>query len=384
MAIQKAKGIPSVVFCGGGTSGHLTPAYAVISLLKSKRPDINIYFIAPETKTTYAILSPLDISIIHLPTGKLRRSLELKDITQNVKDIVLTSSAFFKARKVLKKLKPKLVVGFGGYGCVPVILAAKTLGIPTIIHEQTFTLGLANKIASYFTKLNLCAFKSAYDALPSPKKLVGLPIRQELYKGDIDTFYNLFKVPKNLPVVYVTGGANGAKFINQTILEILPKLLEKSVVIHQIGIKPTHNIKDEVVDRYRRLPPYLKERYVYKEIFTEELPHIYKTANIVVSRAGANTLTELMALHKPAILIPYPHTKEQQINADFIAEYKAAIVLNQETLKPEFLLKKISDLLDNPQQLNELADNTTKVPIKDGTHEMVDIILEYVDDPTNS
>lgn len=234
--------------------------------------------------------------------------------------LVKLPGLIWQAKTKLQLIKAKVVVSFGGYSSVPVCLAAKILKIPLLIHEQTFAAGLASKITGWLADIIAISWKSSRGYFPRQKTvLTGNPLRREILQ--------VKRRPQ--PVVYITGGHQGSRVINQTVAQILPQLLRQFTVYHQFGKLPR---------------PAAREHYVTKAYFSAgELAKIYSQAGLVIGRAGINTVTELAYLRIPAVLIPLPYTQrqEQDVNARYLKGLGLAVILPQERLTPGSLLEAI-------------------------------------------
>ena len=246
---------------------------------------------------------------------------------------------FFQSFYYLLKEKPVLVFSFGGYLALPVSICAWILKIPVITHEQTVVSGVANKIIAKIAKKIFISFSSSAKFFPPEKTvLTGLPLRKGLFDGFKPIFNNSKKT------IYITGGKQGSHIINEAIFDILPELLEKFNVIHQCGSSSLYNDFKTASDFKRDNQKF--DNYLVKEYFFEnEIGNIYHNADFVVSRSGAHTVYELMALKKPAILIPIPwsNNNEQELNAKMFFEAGLGIVVTEENLGKGLLLAKIND-----------------------------------------
>jgi len=233
-----------------------------------------------------------------------------------------------QAKSILQLIKAKVVISFGGYSSVPVCLAAKILKIPLLIHEQTFAAGLASKITGRVADIIAISWKSSRGYFPRQKTvLTGNPVRREILR--------VKRIPR--PVIYITGGHQGSMIINQTVEQVLPRLLQQFTVYHQFGKLPR---------------PAAREHYVTKAYFSVgELAQIYSQAALVIGRAGINTVTELAYLGIPAVLIPLPYTQrqEQDVNARYLKKLGLAVVLPQEQLTPPSLLAAIEKAKNLPR-----------------------------------
>ena len=231
-------------------------------------------------------------------------------------------------KRKLQLIKAEMVISFGGFGSVPVVLAAKLLHLPIVIHEQTFGAGLASKLTARVADRIAVSWKSSLKYFPADKTvLTGNPVRQTILK--------VRRRPEN--VLYISGGSQGAQIINQTLVPLLPELTKKFMVYHQFG---------------RLTRPAGRKNYVTKAYFSvDELAQIYSRCRLAIGRAGINTVTELAYLKIPAVLIPLPYTQknEQTTNANYLKKLNLAVVLPQDQLTPEGLIKAINQVNRLPQ-----------------------------------
>lgn len=285
------------------TGGHVTPALALLEQLDTH----SIVFVGrkyvPGSSTKlsfeYEEITARNIPFIDLQTGKLTRAYTIKAL----KDFLKIPAGFRSAYSILKHEKPHVVLTFGSYLAVPVAFWAWMFGVPVYVHEQTIHPGLANRIVGKFAKKIFISFKESEQFFDTSKTvLTGNPIRQSVFQ----TYGKSFVFAKTRPVIYVTGGSLGSHSINLHIKNILPQLLKKYTVIHQTG--DTDEFDDFAELKKIKDPNY----YVRKHIPYNEIGFVYSVADIVVSRAGANTFFEMIALRKPAVLIPLPWSAGQE------------------------------------------------------------------------
>jgi UDP-N-acetylglucosamine--N-acetylmuramyl-(pentapeptide) pyrophosphoryl-undecaprenol N-acetylglucosamine transferase len=342
------------------TGGHLTPALATIDEFK-KIPDTEIIFLGrarategDKTASAESVIIPnLGIKFYALQAGRLQRRFTRYSLWALGKVPV----GFFQALAILSKEKPDVVLSFGSYVAAPVVLAAWILGIPAITHEQTVKGGLANRFISRFAKKIAVAWEHSLGDFPKEKAvLVGNPIRKELV--------HLKKKRTSRPVVYITGGNQGAHAINEMVLEIIKDLLEKYEVIHQTGGSEVFKDYETLSALRNQLPARLQSRYKIGKWFnTSETAEIFSRTSILVGRSGANTVMEAMALGIPAVYIPLPISanNEQLKNAKLMEGLGAAVILPQDRLTPKRLLASINHVIENYKSYQKNAKKATKV-----------------------
>ncbi len=367
-----------LIITGGGTGGHTSPAISIVKYLrKQQNVDFDFLYIGSKSGIEKDYAEKENIPYKSINTGKLRRQLSLK----NIADMFRVFIGMLQARRILSKFKPDIVFSTGGYVSVPVVIASNLKKIPIIIHEQTVNVGLANKIASKFADVVAVTFESSKEFFPKEKVIVtGIPLREEIFTGDSDKCYNIFSLDKNLPLLYITGGSQGSKTINDKIVEILPNLLDKMNIIHQCGGASIHNSYEELTKLRETLPDNLKNRYIIKDYIYDELKHIFKAANLILGRSGAGTVNECIALGKPSIFIPLPGTTkdEQGENARLGEKLGGAIVLYQDKLDSQTLLNTILSLIQDKDKLQKMSNNFKSIAINNANENIFNIILQKI------
>ena len=324
-----------IVLTGGGTAGHVTPNIALLPRLKELGYEVS--YIGSYDGIEKKLITDFDIPYYGIATGKFRRYLDIKNLTDPFRVI----KGFGEARKYLKKINPDIVFSKGGFVSVPVVRAAATLHIPCIIHESDMTPGLANKICIPVAKKICCNFPETVSMLPKDKAvLTGSPIREELLRGDKIAALDMCGFTANKPVIMVIGGSLGAASVNQTVRNALPKLLEDFQIVHICG-------KDKIDNMLLHTKGYVQFEYV-----KEELKDIFAMADVVISRAGANSICELLALKKPNILVPLSANSsrgDQILNAGSFESQGYSMVINDDDLSPDLLVQKVTELYFSKQ-----------------------------------
>ena len=313
---------------GGGTAGHVTPNIALMPALKEAGYDI--HYIGSYNGIEKGLIEAQNIPYTGISSGKLRRYFDLK----NISDPFRVIKGFGQAFSLMHKIKPDIVFSKGGFVSVPVVLAAKTCGIPAIIHESDITPGLANRIAIKGARKVCCNFPETLKYLPADKAvLTGSPIRRELLKGNGDAAYTLCKFPsERKPVLLIIGGSLGSKAINEAVRKILPELLKDFYIIHLCG---KGNLDESLIGTVG---------YAQFEYANAELTDMLALADLAISRAGANSICELLALHKPNILIPLSAAAsrgDQILNAKSFAKQGFSYVIQEEDVTDEVLLEAV-------------------------------------------
>jgi len=336
-----------IVIAAGGTGGHVTPALATIAALRARGvAPLDFLWIGSNDGIEGRIVAEQRIPFQAIQAGKLRRYLSLENLVDFGRIPIGTAQAL----ALLRRFRPEVIFSTGGFVSVPTVVAGWLLRHPVLTHEQTAQFGLANRINLRFSTTIALTYEASRAFVPTTTKRVvvtGNPVRDEILRGDPTEGARLFDLDPSLPTIYITGGALGARAINEAVAAILPELLAHYQVIHSRGTQPVAPTLDDLRARVAALPAAARARYVVLEFIGPELPHIYALAALVVGRAGAGTVAELAALGKPAILIPLPGTggDEQTKNARLLADAGGAILLPETDLTPERLLAGITATL---------------------------------------
>lgn len=321
-----------IILTGGGTAGHVTPNIALLPRLKELGYDI--HYIGSYTGIEKELIEQFGIPYHGISSGKLRRYFSL----QNFTDPFRVLKGFGEANKLIKSLKPDVIFSKGGFVSVPVVMAGKKCHVPTIIHESDMTPGLANKLSIPSATKVCCNFPETLEHLPKEKAvLTGSPIRQELLSGSKEAALAFCGLTPDKPVILIVGGSLGSVAVNNAVRAILPELLKEFHVIHLCG-------KGKTDESLKNLKGYVQFEYI-----KQELKDLFALCDIVISRAGANAICELLALHKPSLLIPLSANAsrgDQILNARSFERQGFSLVLEEEELNNQVLLDAIHKLYD--------------------------------------
>lgn len=324
-----------IILTGGGTAGHVTPNIALLPGLKELGYDV--HYIGSYNGIEKKLIEQFQIPYHGISSGKLRRYFSL----QNFTDPFRVLKGFSEAKKLIKTLKPDVIFSKGGFVSVPVIIAGKQCHVPTIIHESDITPGLANKLAIPSATKVCCNFPETLNHLPKEKAvLTGSPIRRELFSGNREAALQFCGLHEDKPVILIIGGSLGSVVINNAIRSILPELLKNYQIIHLCG-------KGKLDDSLKNL-----EGYVQFEYIQDELKDLLALSDFVISRAGANSICEFLALHKPNLLIPLSANAsrgDQILNARSFERQGYSMVLEEEELTASALLSAIHKLSDKKE-----------------------------------
>ena len=322
-----------IVMTGGGTAGHVTPNLALVPLLKEAGYEIS--YIGSYTGIEKKLVEDAGITYYGISSGKLRRYHDWKNFTDPFRVI----KGFSEANQLLKHIQPDVVFSKGGFVSVPVVMAAGRQHIPAIIHESDMTPGLANKLAIPFATKVCCNFPETLAYLPEGKAVhTGSPIRQELFSGNKESGLAFCGFNADKPVMLIMGGSIGSRFINNAVWDSLDKLLETFQIVHLVG---KGNINNSVIG---------KQGYQQYEFISEQLNDIFAMTDIMISRSGANSISEILALKIPNILIPLSAAAsrgDQILNAESYEKQGFSTVLQEEELTSELLLNSVNKVYEN-------------------------------------
>ena len=352
-----------IILTGGGTAGHVTPNIALIPKLKDLGYDIQ--YIGSYNGIEKELIEPFGVPYHGISSGKLRRYFSV----QNFTDPFRVLKGFGEAKKLIKDLKPDVIFSKGGFVSVPVVLAGKQCKVPVIIHESDMTPGLANKIAIPSAVKVCCNFPETLDALPKGKAvLTGSPIRQELMSGNKIAAMDFCGFTADKTVILVIGGSLGSVIVNNAVRKSLPDLLKDFQIIHLCG-------KGKMDDSLKDTKGYCQFEYI-----KDELRDIFALADIVISRAGANAICELLALRKPNLLIPLSAKAsrgDQILNARSFERQGFSMVLEEEELTDVSLVSAVHELYDKRGTFIDAMRNSDQ---QDSIDTIVSLIEEAASD----
>lgn len=324
-----------IILTGGGTAGHVTPCIALLPELQKEGFDIQ--YIGSYHGIERKLIEECKIPYHGISSGKLRRYFDPKNFSDPFKVL----KGYFEAGRLMKELKPDIVFSKGGFVTVPVVLAAKKHNIPVIIHESDITPGLANKLALP-SATRVCAnFPETVKYLPENKAvLTGTPIRKELFAGNKLKGLDFCGFTANKPVILVIGGSTGSRVINEVVRGMLPTLLRDYQVIHLCG-------KGNLDEHFEETAGYVQYEYI-----NDELSDLFAASDLIISRAGANAICEILALRKPNILIPLSAAAsrgDQILNAESFERQGYSFVLKEEEMSISSLLEAITTIMEKKQ-----------------------------------
>ncbi|MCM2392914.1 UDP-N-acetylglucosamine--N-acetylmuramyl-(pentapeptide) pyrophosphoryl-undecaprenol N-acetylglucosamine transferase [Streptomyces albipurpureus] len=374
-----------LIVTGGGTGGHTYPALTAIRTLQARLAAngraLDALWIGTQDGLEARVAPAEGVAFVTVATGKIRRSANpLKLVSPaNVRDMARVPLGVAQARRIIAGFQPDVVLATGGYVAVPAGLAARMCRRPLVLHEQTVRLGLANRKLSGSATYIALSSESSLPLLPESVRemavVTGNPIRPEVLAGHASKAIETLELrgfDRNVPTVYVTGGAQGSQQINDVVRDALPWLLERANVIHQCGPAHVESLRKQAA----ALSPALSRRYHLTGFVGPELPDVLALADVVISRSGAGTLAELTALGKPAVFIPLASSagNEQAHNARHLEESGAAVALLGE-VTADSLRAAAGPLLTDPVRRVAMAERARAHGRPDAADRLVDVIL---------
>lgn len=373
------KKIPIII-----TGGHFSPALAVIEELQ-KRKRYDIYYLGRKIALEgdraqafeYQIIRKIDVSFFPIITGRFQRTFTKYTLFSLLKLPIGLVQSFI----ILGKIKPRIVMTFGGYIALPIAFACKILGIPIIVHEQTKILGLTNRLICKFAKV-LCLSWENTKFVPNAcdAVLTGNPIRQSIKNPKVNNSLTNFGNSK-LPLIFVTGGSSGSRQINQVIYPLLSKLLNKYRLFHQCGQAKNQTDYQSLSKLRQKLSKDLYSNYkLVMSINPEDMGDILSKADLVIGRSGANTITEILYFSLPAILIPLSHSAEgeQLENAKFLKVLGIAEIIENRDLNSAKLLQLVEYMMENLKKYQKPKKEMKKHLKIDAAWNIVQIIERYI------
>ena len=355
-----------VVVSAGGTGGHIYPALAIINKIKEEEPNSEFLYIGTHNRMEKDIVPK---------QGILFKAIEMygfnkKHLFKNFKTVKCLFKSFKECKKMIKEFNPDVVIGVGGYVTIPVIISAKKLGYKTFIHEQNSIPGKSNRFLAKYCDLIGVSFKSSMEYLPKNKTvLTGNPCSENALKVPSATKMSL-GLSSNKQLVLVTMGSLGSSSVNKVMMEAMDKFKTKKYEVLYISGKTLYEkIKDNKFPTNVKVLP-----------FYEGLTGIMKRADLIVSRAGASTLSEIIALEMPSILIPSPYVanNHQYINAMDLIKERAAIMIEEKDLTSDLLVKTIDDTLNDVVKLRTLKNNLKNFKVDDSASMIYNELKELI------
>lgn len=342
-----------IILTGGGTGGHLVPLITVAGKIKEKAPETEFVFMGPKGKMEQEILGPTGIRTRKIMSGKMRRYVSGYTLI----DIIKIPIGIIQALFWLLVEMPDAVFSKGGYASLPVVIVAWMYRIPVMIHESDVNPGMANSMLSKFVERVAISFPEAEKYFPSSQVvLTGNPVRSDITQGDPQKAREAYHFTDMKKVIFVLGGSQGARAINNKILDILPELMHKYQIIHQTGEANFNEVKTKA--GVLGIKPG-REGYYAMAFYGEEIKDILALSDLIITRAGASTLSEIAAVKKPAIVIPLSTSanNHQRMNAYSVAKNGGCLVLEEDNIGSNMLLEKIEEVMNNEELRQKMANN---------------------------
>ncbi|MNK22629.1 UDP-N-acetylglucosamine transferase [compost metagenome] len=362
------KELKKIVISGGGTGGHIFPALAIANEIKKRYPDVEILFVGAEGKMEMEKVPAAGYKIVGLPIVGLQRKLTLKNLSLPFK--LLKSLSL--AKNILKDFKPEVVIGVGGYASGPTLKMAQRLGIPTLIQEQNSHPGKTNRLLSKKVKAVCTAYEGLEQIFPPETiRLTGNPVREELNKNAIsreEAFSEFSALDPNKRTILVMGGSLGARTLNESVLHGMEQLADANTqILWQCGKYYFEAMKQELQIR-KKAPIHLTD-------FIARMDAAYSVADVIVSRAGALSISELCIVGKPTILVPSPNVSEdhQTKNAMALVKNQAAVLIKDDVAKDKLISETIA-ILNDEDRANELRVAIKRMAKPNATKDIVDVI----------
>ena len=355
-----------VIISAGGTGGHIYPALAILNKIKEEEPNSEFLYIGTNNRMEKDLVPSLGYRYEGLEVTGFKRKLSI----DNVRTVTNFIGAIKKTKMIIKNFNPDIVIGCGGYVTAPVIYAAKKLGKRTFIHEQNSVVGLANKFLARYTDKIGVSFESTINDFPSGKAIVtGNPCSEKalsIKKASKETL----GIDKDKRLVLIVMGSLGSSTINDKIMNFIDKFRNKNYsVIFVTGTTYYEKVKDVKVPGNVKIVP-----------FIYEMPSVMKITDLMVTRAGASTMSEITALELPSIFIPSPYVtnNHQYKNAMDLVQNNAGILLEEKNLNEESLIKLIDSTITDKQKLLDMKKNLRELAVKDSSTRIYNILKDLI------
>lgn len=369
-----------VMIATGGTGGHINPGLAVAGFIREHYPDAQILFVGTAVKMEAQLVPAAGYDFKTIDIQGFSRDLTPAGLVKNVQTAIKLVKSSSQAKKIITEFEPDVVIGFGGYVSGPVLRTAAKMGIPTAVHEQNAFPGVTNKtLAKKVDRVMLTAPEAEkYITSKNPCVVTGLPVRGEMISADCDISRAELKVDDR-PVILSMGGSLGAKVINEAMTQLITERYERKncYFLHATGKAGVGMFDTLKNDKNINLE---ENEHIMLREYINDMYRCMAAADLVICRAGASSLSEIQAMGKPSILVPYPYAAEnhQYYNAMALVKNDAAILIEEKDFTGERLIKEVDELLANPDRLKQIGENAKKMAIYDATERIVNCIGEIV------
>lgn len=364
-----------IVLTGGGTGGHIFPLLAVAKKIKEKRPETEFLFLGPTGKMEKELMTENNIPLKRIACGKMRRYFSFS----NFIDFFKVPVGIIQSLWQMLIYMPDAIFSKGGYASLPVVLAGWIYRIPIMIHESDSVPGITNNFLGKFSDSIAVSYPQAEKYFPpSQVVLTGNPLREDINQGDAQKARKKFSLSESKKIIFVLGGSQGAQIINEKIVEVLPELLREYQIIHQTGELHIEDIKKRCGELGIKVGH--DDYYPIANYANEDLKDILKVADLVISRSGANSLSEIAANGKPAIFIPLLDSanNHQKMNAYSLARVGACLVLEENNLGKNIFLKNIHDLMEDQELRQKLSEAIKAFYHPDAAERIVEGIFKII------
>ena len=370
-----------VIIAAAGTGGHINPGIAIANKIKEENKDSEIIFIGTTRGLENDLVPRAGYELKTIDAYGLSKEISI----ENLKKMLKTFKGLGEAKKIIKEFKPDIVIGTGGYICGATITEAHKLKIPTLLHESNAFPGKAVKMLAPKTDTILVSFKDAIPRIPKAKKIVytGTPVKirkKEYTKDEKEKIIKELKLNPEKPIILIFGGSQGAQKINEAILGIISNKLNKEYqLLWATGPKQYDIIKEKLEDRNINMD-YIENTKIVPYIYNME--EVMNISDLIVSRSGAMTITEISNLSKPSILIPLPNVSgdHQTYNAKVLENEKAAIIIPDNELEAISLNKQIEEIVFDPKRVEEMGKNAHKVSTENVEEKIYKEIKKLLDE----
>lgn len=357
-----------IILTGGGTLGSVTPLLAVAEELKKRAPDAEFLWLGTKNGPEKKIIESRNIKFAAVPAGKLRRYFS----GWNFLAPLFIAAGFFKSLWLIFKFKPQMILSAGGFVAVPVVWAGWFLRVPSLIHQQDIRPGLANKLTARFAKIITVTFSDSIKYFPRAV-VTGNPVRQEIFSGSKERAAEIFNLEKDLPTLFILGGGTGALGLNKIVVASALRLVKFCQVVHMTGGRIDESLRMKIENIKRETA-----RYHTVDFLSKDLPDVFAAADLVISRGGMGTLTELSVLGKPTVVIPIPGS-HQENNAYYFKKQNAVVLWDENNLTPENFSVAVHDLISNKVELGNLSRNIKEVMPSGAAERMMEEILKVIE-----
>lgn len=355
------------IISAGGTGGHIYPALAIVNKIKEKEPDSEILYIGTHNRMEKDIVPKQGINFKQIEIYGFNR----KKITKNVQTLKCLYKSYKESKKIIKEFKPDIVIGVGGYVTAPVIMAAHKLKVKTFIHEQNSVAGVSNQFLSKYSNLIGVSFRSSMKDFPKDKTIfTGNPCSENAIKVK-EAKKSEFNLSENKKLVLFVMGSLGSSKINEFLIKTMSLFKNKDYeVLFVTGSNNNEKIKNITFPKNVKVVPYI-----------DNMTRIMKKTDLIVSRAGASTLSEIIALNLPSILIPSPYVpnNHQYKNALDLIKNNACILLEEKDLQGDILVRKIDEVLNNPNKIREIKNNLNDLKVSNSATLIYESIRKLID-----